>query len=116
MKVSPPTNIMLARPWNTCAERSILYDLMEILVQEMDEENKGDVDDLDDYLMDFCVGDDMVVDTLPSVESDDPIEDLDFGEETSFDLIRELLPMTVVYGEYILADLQSNVEFNTRHL
>jgi hypothetical protein len=45
-----------------------------------------------------------------------PINDLDFGEETSFDLIRELLPMTAVYREYILANLQSNVEFNTQHL
>jgi hypothetical protein len=61
----------------------------------------------------FCEVDEMDVDTLPSVESDDPIEDLDFGEETSFDLIGELLPMTMVYGEYILANLQSNVEFNT---
>jgi hypothetical protein len=93
MKISPPTIIMSAQPWNTGAERSILYDLMELLVQDMDKENKGNVDNLDDYLMDFCEGDDMDVDT---VESDDPIEDLDFGEETSFDLIRELLPLTVV--------------------
>jgi hypothetical protein len=89
---------------------------MELLVQEMDKENKGDADNLDDYLMDFCEGDNMDVTTLPSVESDDPIKDLDFGEETSFDLIRELLPVMVVYREYILADLKSNVEFNTQHL
>jgi hypothetical protein len=29
----------------------------------------------------------MDVNTLPSVELDDPIEDLDFGAETTFDLI-----------------------------
>jgi hypothetical protein len=44
MKVSPPTNIMSPRPWNTCAERIILYDLMELIDQDMDEENKGDAD------------------------------------------------------------------------
>jgi hypothetical protein len=116
MKVSPPTIIMLAQTWNTSAKRIVLYDLMELLVQEMDKENEGNADNLDDYLMDFCEGDDMDINTLPSVELDDPIEDLDFGEETSFDLIRELLPLTVVYREYILANLQSNVEFNTQHL
>jgi hypothetical protein len=56
--------------------------------------------------------------TLPSVDSNDPIEDLDptFGEEDAFDAINTLLPLTVVYGEYILADQQSNVEFNSQHL
>jgi hypothetical protein len=37
MKVSPPTNIMLAQPWNTVAERNILMDLMELLLQVMEE-------------------------------------------------------------------------------
>jgi hypothetical protein len=50
---------MSARPWNTIAKRSILYDLMELLVQEMDEENEGNADNLDNYLMDFWEGDDM---------------------------------------------------------
>jgi hypothetical protein len=53
----------------------------------MDKENLAEADNLDDYLMDFWEGDDMDVDTLPSVESNDPIEDLDFAEEEPFDLI-----------------------------
>jgi hypothetical protein len=107
---------MSARPWNTVAKRNFLLDLMELLLQAMDKENVAEADNLDDDLMDFWEGDNMDVDTLPSVESDDPIEDLDFGEEELFDLIRDLLLMTVVYREYILADLQSNVQFNKRHL
>jgi hypothetical protein len=110
VKISPPANIMLARPWNTIAERNIL-DLMELL---LDKENEGKANNLDNYLMGFLEGDDMDVNTLPSVESDDPIED--FGEEEPFDLIRDLLLMTVSYGEYILEDLQANVQFNTQHL
>jgi hypothetical protein len=82
----------------------------------MDKENLAEADNLDDYLMDFWEGDDMDVDTLPSVESNDPIEDLDFAEEEPFDLIWDLLLVTVVYGEYFLEDLQSNVQFNTWHL
>jgi hypothetical protein len=44
----------------------------------------------------------MDLDTLPSVASHDPIEDLDitFREEDAFDAIGCLLPLTVVYGEY----------------
>jgi hypothetical protein len=53
MKVSPPTNIMSTQPWNTVAKRNILINLMEILLQEMDGENKGDANNLDDYLMGF---------------------------------------------------------------
>jgi hypothetical protein len=105
---------MSAQPWNTIAKRNILLDLMEFLLQAMDEENKGE--NLDDYLMGFLEDDNMDVDTLPSVESNDPIEDLDFGEEEPFDLIRDLLLMTVSYGEYFLENLQSNVQFNTQHL
>jgi hypothetical protein len=116
MKVSPPTIIMSTPPWHTIAKRNILFDLMELLLQAIEEGTVDNANTLDEYLMDFWEGDDMDVDTLPSVESDDLIEDLDFGEETSFDLIRELLPLTVVYREYILLDLQSNVEFNTWHL
>jgi hypothetical protein len=107
---------MSARPWNTVAERNILLDLMELLLQAMDEENVAEADNLDDYWKDFWEGDDMDVDSLPSVDSNDPIEDLDFGEEELFDLIRDLIWMTVVYGEFILEDLQSNVQFNTQHL
>jgi hypothetical protein len=44
------------------------------------------------------------ISTHSSVDSNDPIEDLDpaFGEEDAFDAINTLLPLTVVYGEYIL--------------
>jgi hypothetical protein len=102
---------MSTRPWNTAAERSILMDLMELLVQEMDEEDQVEANNLDDDLMDFWEGHDMDVNTLPSVESDDPIEDIDFAEdldftdEEPFDSTGELLLMTVVYGQYILQDL-----------
>jgi hypothetical protein len=96
---------MLARPWNTVAKRNILLDLMELLLQAMNKENKGKANNLNDYLMGFLEGDNIDVNTLPSVESNDPIEDLDFGEEELFDLIRDLLSMTVSYGEYILEDL-----------
>jgi hypothetical protein len=116
VKVSPPTNIMSARPWNAVAKRNILLDLMELLLQAMDEENAAEAEDLDDYWKDFWEGDDMDVNSLSSVDSDDPIEDLDFGEDEPVDLIGDLISMTVVYGEFILEDLQSNVQFNTRHL
>jgi DDE superfamily endonuclease len=105
---------MSAQPWNTIAERNILIDLMELLLQEMDKENVVEADNLDDYLMDFWEGDDMDVDD--PIEDLVPIEDLDFREEEPFDLIGDLLLMMVVYGEYILEDLQSNVQFNTQHL
>jgi hypothetical protein len=117
---------MLARPWNTIAKRNILMDLMELLFHEMGKEYNGNADNLDNYLMGFWEGDDdMDLSTLPSVDSDDPIEDLDptfgeeedvFGEEDKFDAINTLLPLMVVYGEYIVTDLQSNVEFNSQHL
>jgi hypothetical protein len=41
MKVSLPTNIMSARPWDTDAERNILIDLIELLLQEMDGEPRA---------------------------------------------------------------------------
>jgi hypothetical protein len=69
---------MLARPWNTVAERNILLNLMELLLQAINEENMAEADNLDDYLMNFWEGDDMDVDTLPSVESNDPIEVFNF--------------------------------------
>jgi hypothetical protein len=47
---------------------------MELLLQAMDKENVAEADDLDDYLMDFWEGDNMDVDTLPSVESDDQLK------------------------------------------
>jgi hypothetical protein len=53
---------------------------MELLVQR-DGQDKGNADSLDNYLMNFCEGDDMDVNTLPSVESDDPIEDLDLEKK-----------------------------------
>jgi hypothetical protein len=64
MKVS----LMLARPRNTVAKRNILIDLMELLLQEMDRENEGDANNLDDYLMGFSTNRmtyDMDVRTLP---------------------------------------------------
>jgi hypothetical protein len=84
-------------------------DLMELLVQEMDEEDVVEADNLDDYLMEFWK-------TLPSVESEDPIEDLDFVDGEPFDSVGELLQMTVFHGEYILEDLQLNVQFSKQHL
>jgi hypothetical protein len=44
---------MSAQPWNTIAKRNILIDLMELLLQEMDRENEGDANRLDDFLMGF---------------------------------------------------------------
>jgi hypothetical protein len=58
MKVSPPTNIMSARPWNTVAKRNILVDLMELLLNAMEEDSRGNADNLDKYMMDFGEGDD----------------------------------------------------------
>jgi hypothetical protein len=52
MKISPPTNIMLAQPWNTVAKRNILINPMELLLQEIDMENDGDASNLDNYLFD----------------------------------------------------------------
>jgi hypothetical protein len=48
-----PQNIMSARSWNTFAERNILMDLMELLLQAMEEDNRANVGKLDDYLMVF---------------------------------------------------------------
>jgi hypothetical protein len=48
--------------------------------------------------MGFWEGDvNMDLNTLPSVESNDPIEDLDlsFREDNTFDVMDTLLPMTV---------------------
>jgi hypothetical protein len=73
--------------------------LMELLLQEMDEDNGGNASTLDDYLMGFWEGGvNMDLNTIPSVDSDDPTEDLDltFGEEDMFDAIGTLLPLTVV--------------------
>jgi hypothetical protein len=100
---------VLARDWNgnqylcewnvtECNNTELLIQEMELLVQEMDNENEGDANNLDDYLMGFWEGDDMDVDTCFSFESDDPIADFDFGEDDTFDVIGTLLPLTVVYG------------------
>jgi hypothetical protein len=92
---------------------------MEMVLKAMEEENVVNANNLDDYLRDFWEGDDdMDVNTLSSIESNDPIDDLDlsFGEEETFDLMGTTLPLTVVYGEYVLTDLQSNMDFNVLHL
>jgi hypothetical protein len=58
----------------------------------------------------------MDADTPPSVESDNPIDDLDLSFGDKDVLIGTLLPLTVVYREYILDELQTNVVFNSQHL
>jgi hypothetical protein len=76
-----PTNIMSPQPWNTVSERNILMDLMELILQAMEEDNRANVSNLDNYLMGLQVGDDdMDSNTLPSVESDKPIDDLDLSK------------------------------------
>jgi hypothetical protein len=46
----------------------------------------------------FWEGDEMDVNTLHSVESNDPNADLDFREDDIFVVISTLLPLTIVYG------------------
>jgi hypothetical protein len=93
--------------------------LMELLVQAMEEDSRANVGNLDNYLMGFWEGDDdMDAEKLPSVESKNPIDDIDlsFREEDTFDLMGTLLPLMVVYREYLQDDLQTNVVFNSQHL
>jgi hypothetical protein len=103
---------MSAQPWNTVAAGTNLMDLMELLLKLMEEDNRANAGDLDNYLMGCWEGDDsMDANTLPLLNLMIQLYDLDL-----FDLMGTLIPLTVVYREYILDDLQTNVVFNSQHL
>jgi hypothetical protein len=94
------------------AERDNLVSLVDLCMQLLEED-----DDVEFNKIDLDPGNelnDMDVESLDSIDMDnDPIEipDLVFDTDNAFDELDVMFAATTAYGQYILQDLESNIDF-----
>jgi hypothetical protein len=105
---------MSTRQWNTVAERDNLVSLVDLCMHLLDEDDDVEFDKID--LDPGNELNDMDVVSLDSIEMDnDPIDipDLVYDTDDAFDELDVMFAATTAYGQYILQDLESNIDFTT---